>query len=219
LAQAVAIPERLSLIAGDAIHNLRSALDYLAYELAEISSPGGFDESRIFFPISDGRDNHEARLRDIRSILRQDAIDALRVLQPYRGGKGHGNTLWCLHRLDILDKHRLLITVGWKFRQWGVDIEWREVNQRVGLPPEVITFENERQWFDPPGSAGARCFDESHVIVVGNGDTESHNKVHFSFDVALREPQIMEVKPLLEMLLLMSDAVDSTLTHFTPFLS
>jgi hypothetical protein len=36
LAKAVAIPERLSLIAGDAIHNLRCALDYLAYQLADL---------------------------------------------------------------------------------------------------------------------------------------------------------------------------------------
>ncbi len=110
LAKAVAIPERLSLIAGDAIHNLRCALDYLAYQLAEASSPGGFDENKSFFPISDGLDNYEARLRgDLKSILRQEVIDTLRTLQPYKGGKGHGNTLWCLHRLDILDKHRLLI--------------------------------------------------------------------------------------------------------------
>ena len=28
-------------------------------------------------------------------------------IQPYKGG--NGDALWCLHRLDIEDKHRLLI--------------------------------------------------------------------------------------------------------------
>jgi hypothetical protein len=42
------IPDDISLITGDAIHNLRSALDHLAYSLAEVSSPQGFDERRVF---------------------------------------------------------------------------------------------------------------------------------------------------------------------------
>ena len=51
VAHAPKIPgaDRLSVIAGDAIHNLRSALDYLAYEVTALHPNGPFEKSQ--FPI------------------------------------------------------------------------------------------------------------------------------------------------------------------------
>ena len=50
--------------------------------------------------------------------MRQDAIDAIRALEPYKGGKGEN--LWVLHRLNNIDKHRLIVTVGSSFQ--SVDV-------------------------------------------------------------------------------------------------
>ena len=39
----------------------------------------------------------------------QDAEDAISAVEPYEGGKG--DLLWRLHRLSIVDKHRLPLAI------------------------------------------------------------------------------------------------------------
>ena len=45
--------------------------------------------------------------------MRKDAVDAIDAIKPYKGGN---DTLWRLHGLNNIDKHRLLITVGLAYR-------------------------------------------------------------------------------------------------------
>ncbi len=213
------IPEDIPLITGDAIHNLRSALDHLAYSLAEISSPQGFDETEICFPISECVNKHEAKLGgEIKRILRQDFINAMRLVEPYKGGKGYGNTLWRLHKLDIIDKHRLLIAFGFGFRKWGIDAPWRVVRHVLGEVPQITKLGTERVWFDPVSGLQISCLEQNQVILVWEGNIETQQKVNFAFEIALREPAIVEANPLLESLRIMADAVDNVVTGFTPFL-
>jgi hypothetical protein len=214
-----AIPYDISLITGDAIHNLRTALDHLAYCLAEVSSPQGFDERLISFPICESVNEHEAKLGgQIKGILRQDVIDAMRLAEPYKGGKGYGNTLWRLHKLDIIDKHRLLIAFGFGFRKWGIDAPWRVVRHVLGEVPQITKLGAERVWFDPESGLQISCLEQNQAILVWEGDIEPHQKVHFAFDIALREPTVMEANPLLKSLRVMAEAVDSTVARFAPFL-
>ena len=49
--------------------------------------------------------------------MRQDAIDAIDAIKPYKGGN---DTLWQLHRLNVVDKHRLLVTVGSSFQSLDI---------------------------------------------------------------------------------------------------
>jgi hypothetical protein len=49
--------------------------------------------------------------------MRQEAIDAIDATKPYAGGN---DALWRIHKLNNVDKHRLLITVGSMVR--SVDI-------------------------------------------------------------------------------------------------
>lgn len=94
--------------AGDVIQNLRSALDHLACQLVEIGS--GNDKGHdVGFPIA----KNEAKYRLLRDRklngARGDAIEAVNALKPYSGGN---EPLWVLHKLNNLDKHRLLLTVA-----------------------------------------------------------------------------------------------------------
>lgn len=93
----------IAVLIGDAIHNLRSALDYLA---ADILRPFRVDPESSSFPIDRNRQSlvgkeHyrqiERHAPDIATII-ADFIDA-------RGGEFCG-----LNQLDRTDKHRLLIT-------------------------------------------------------------------------------------------------------------
>lgn len=106
------IPEDLMLIAGDAIHNLHSALDHCVWELVvKIDNFGGTqkEKSRIKFPTSgSNRTDFEALLRGMNSVS-IDTIDFLISLAVYPGG--WGEPLLALHSLDILDKHHVLVPV------------------------------------------------------------------------------------------------------------
>ena len=109
------IPENIFLITGDAVHNLRSALDHLAYELVkiEISKPRKKSQEHLLedvqFPIAAdiNRINHAIKTNQIDKAGKLVEI-SLRALRPYRGGN-HG--LCALHDLDRIDKHRLIIPV------------------------------------------------------------------------------------------------------------
>jgi hypothetical protein len=103
------IPPSISLIAGDAIHNLRSSLDHIAHHLVVVGTqqPGPFGS--VYFPIFETASKYKAGLPGKVKGMRQDAIDAITAIEPYGGGKGE--ILWQLHCLNNIDKHQLLLTV------------------------------------------------------------------------------------------------------------
>jgi hypothetical protein len=106
-------------IAGDVIHNLRSALDHLAYQLISVATGNEFPE-KTGFPIADSPKAYEAekKRREVER-MRPSAIKAIDSLEPYKGGTGHD--LWRIHELDRIDKHRLLITVSGMTLCYGDD--------------------------------------------------------------------------------------------------
>lgn len=100
----------LSLIAGDAIHNLRSVLDHLAHHLVCIGMNSRGPFSHVYFPIAENRKKYDTTKADFVEGMRKDAKDAIDAEEPYGGGKGR--LLWQLHQLDIIDKHRTVYTIG-----------------------------------------------------------------------------------------------------------
>jgi hypothetical protein len=100
-------PTRLAPIVGDIIHNLRSALDLLACDLARMNGRTSRTAmAETWFPIfgseAEFRNGADKKIRHL-SPADQEII---RALKPYKGGN---DTLWQLHQLDILDKHRLIL--------------------------------------------------------------------------------------------------------------
>jgi hypothetical protein len=101
-------PRTLAPIIGDAIHNMRSALDYLAYELA---SPKARKSRSTQFPIcmDESQFRHPDNLRKIASIT-GDGRDLIERLQPYNAtDPPRHNPLAILNKLSNRDKHRLLV--------------------------------------------------------------------------------------------------------------
>jgi hypothetical protein len=102
------IPQDWSAIVGDAVHNMRSALDLLAWQL--VLANGTTPSRSTSFPIS------QARAPDFYNSLERALQGAsgvthrfVRRLKPYRGGN---LLLYRLHALDISDKHKLILIVG-----------------------------------------------------------------------------------------------------------
>ena len=97
------IPETFPLIIGDAVHNLRTALDHLAVALVRLA---GKSTKNVYFPFADSAQNLEGAIAS-RKIARAGpkVVDEIRLLQPYKGGN---LVLRGIHDLDIADKHAML---------------------------------------------------------------------------------------------------------------
>jgi hypothetical protein len=100
------LPFHALAIAGDVVHNLRSALDYLAYQLVWVGSDSE-PSFRVAFPISiDAAEYERNKARKVEGMCPK-TIKAIDALKPYKGGN---DALWRIHSLDNIDKHRTLIT-------------------------------------------------------------------------------------------------------------
>lgn len=105
-----AVADDLALIVGDALHNLKSALDFAWIGLLRkyISSA---DLTKAKFPVYPTRESLIGALNGIRiNPTSNAAIFNLLVtdIEPYEGGR-YGGIVYILHELDITDKHLILL--------------------------------------------------------------------------------------------------------------
>lgn len=104
------IPDIFALIIGDAVHNLRAALDHLATATSRVGGGKGRD---LFFPFHKERKNlvtDRAKLDPIELALAGSKKLIIDTIQPY--SDGNGRDLYALHCLDRIDKHNdLIVTV------------------------------------------------------------------------------------------------------------
>lgn len=103
------LPENLALIIGDAIHNLKSALDYVWQETITRLVPSG-NWKRTRFPSFAKREELEAALRELKIDISAPNFFAFLLddIEPHDRGNFAIRTV---HKLDLRDKHRLLIPV------------------------------------------------------------------------------------------------------------
>jgi hypothetical protein len=192
------IPTELALMIGDCIHNLRSALDHLACRLVEAG--GGTPTRHTYFPICYGPKGAQQYRSSVGQgeigKMRRGASEVLLNVQPYITGD---DTLWHIHELDRIDKHRLILTAVIAVRAFGINALDRTI------------------WFDVrPG-----------ILVVGyevfrTPATTYHREAEKGFklglDVTFGQSEIISGKPVLETLNHMADFVDGIITSFEPFL-
>jgi hypothetical protein len=204
------VPIGISVIAGEVIQSLRSALDHLAYQLVlvGIGQPGPFHY--VYFPISDSAQKYEAGKTGQVQGMTQDAIDAIDALKPYQGGN---DTLWRINKLNNIDKHRLLVTVGSQFRSVDLGAHMSRFMQE-SFPDKPIPM---MSVFVKPADTlfPLKTGDE---LFIDGPDAEPNDKMQFRFEVALSEPQVLEGEPVLEALHQMVDLVDNLVPAFAPLL-
>jgi hypothetical protein len=104
-----------SRIVGDALFNLRSAFDHLAWQL--VCLDGGVPSEHTQFPVYDSRLNAKRNPRSVTirpQINRPDILTALDDVQPYQRHDLNMwlDSLWLVHHLNRIDKHRLLLAVA-----------------------------------------------------------------------------------------------------------
>lgn len=100
--QRIPLPEGASLICGDIVHNLRCALDHLAWYEAKYH---GFESPHIYFPVFSDERKFEKIISSSLKGYSKDFKVFLRSQQPFAG---KNRILLDLVRLDNIDKHRVL---------------------------------------------------------------------------------------------------------------
>jgi hypothetical protein len=96
----------IALIVGDAIHNLRTSLDY-----SWIAASDGEDRGKhAKFPVCGSAKELDGRLRAAQIDITHPALFELMIseIKPFKSAEWH---IWALHELDIVDKHRLILPV------------------------------------------------------------------------------------------------------------
>jgi hypothetical protein len=165
----------MSLIAGDAIHNLRSALDFAWYSTILRLLPDKITD-KTNFPVRETRESLHAALHGIEVDIRLPSLYEfiLNTIQPYKGG--HNEIVWTLHQLDISDKHILVLHLDPIGGVNGISV--RDANGELILG----------------NSMAARCSDGRFMISFPKGFT-IEDKGKMSFAVTLEEAGIFECVP------------------------
>jgi hypothetical protein len=131
------LPAAVAAEAGAIINMIRSSLDILAVTLAERN--GHISPKDVYFPIAgcvlEFIDPKDGAIKKIARLSKADRL-AIEQLKPYQGGD---DILYSLHQLDIMRKHRRLVSVTPRQQSMAV-IRWG-----IHQPPELIysgTFED-----------------------------------------------------------------------------
>lgn len=206
LIKADKVPESLALITGDVIQNLRSALDYLAYQLFISHSGNSVSGKHIYFPIAKDLSRYEKEsARKTKGISRR-AKELINRIKPYKGGN---NTLWKIHELNNIDKHRLLVAVGSSFGSMDIGAHMQS-SMKKAFPdldvPNIPLFLKPADILFP-----LKIGDE---LFIDGPDAKPIPDMQFKFNIVLNEPGIIEGEPLIEVLQSMIASVEELISTF-----
>jgi hypothetical protein len=210
-----AVPQEIPIILGDAIQNLRTALDHLAQHLYLVGSGATVYRKNTSFFVAPKAAEYKRLASGKVEHMRQEAIDALAALEPYQGGKG--NDFWVLHCLNNVDKHRALVAAGSSYS--SVDV----LPDMMGHMPAKM--KDAFAVAVPKISLHIRPADNlcplkiGDELYVGAPDGELNTDMEFRFDVALNEPDFVKPGPMLETVQRLADLVSNTVTAFKPLLA
>jgi hypothetical protein len=123
-------PQRLSVIAGEVAHDLRSALDHLAWHLVEAN--GERPSRDTAFPVQRAADEN-AFAQQTRGMS-NSVVAAVRHAQPYASAAPHQDPLLRLHDFNRFDKHRLVHVVAIAMQQIHLTIGGRQGTGQIRLP-------------------------------------------------------------------------------------
>jgi hypothetical protein len=186
-----ALPFNVVAMAGDVVHNLRAALDHLAYHLvavgmecAPVMPLTDVEMRQIEFPIAETLEKYEAdKARKVKRML-TEAVEAIDRYKPYKGGN---DALWRIHELDNIDKHRTLFTLANDFLFTG-------------------------DWFE-----GAYLLKAENPLFAGV-ETQVEKDVQLEIQEALSQPQVTNADALLPSLHQLVNFVDNMVVKFKPLL-
>lgn len=120
------IPEKIGLIVGDCLQNLRTSLDYLVWELVMLA--GNAPNKKNMFPVC----LTPQAFLSAESGGRMQGVDAapvalIKSIQPYHDGQPGATSLAILDELTNINKHRRLLLTDYS------TLSIRELTDTMGL--------------------------------------------------------------------------------------
>lgn len=189
------VPLRLSVLVGEIIHQLRSTLDHLAWQLSSdsyrISHP-----TRIEFPIYIHRPDPTREKDEVKRYNRKVEGFSLSVkteierLQPYNSTEPRADLLAILHKMDVTEKHQELLLVVSAFEH--------VVHSPMLVGDEIMFY----AYADVPMSVGVEF--SPNVKVRGE----------YSAQIAFAEFGILQHQPVMPSLTQLLDAVRNVVVMF-----
>lgn len=130
---------------GDAVHNLKCALDYAWVQTVEQHVPSAVGKFSKF-PVYRTIDDLKGALRGAKVDTSSPSLFNLIVteIKPYDGGD---LAIWPVHRLDIRDKHKLLLPAAYYSSIEGIEVE----NEMGEVEPKAGTWGTMQKppWYIP----------------------------------------------------------------------
>jgi hypothetical protein len=198
------IPDPITLILGDAIHNLRSALDHFANAI--VRDNGKQPSFTTDFPIwrspKFDRKEYEATVDTKVGRAAKPVVQEFKGLEPHEGGKNE--LLWALDKLDVVDKHRFLVVLALRPRSAGFSA-WGEMKKIVS-PERAAVVPNQFIYTRPADRAPLEDGSQIYSAAAGS-HLEPDDQPDFLFDVALGEPGVLKGQTVLEAFALLRNAV------------
>jgi len=199
-------PLRFSVIAGEVIHQCRSALDHLIWQL--VLANQGTPDRRHEFPICEttGKFKEACDRRKIKGIS-SIAARIIESIQPYNNPKGfEWHPLWVLHSMDITDKHKLLMvviaTASLSGQMLSIDPGQSNVN--------ILGF-SEPKWPSRPTEDGTEIF----RIRLGEPAPQMNVDVKPAIQVAFEEYGPLREQPVLHCIKQLRDVTVGMILKFT----
>jgi hypothetical protein len=163
-------PMSLGLVAGDFAHNLRSALDYIVYQLAALGDHGEKGRGKkTQFPIFRDVTEYERWEKVYLKGVRDQERAAIKQLQPF---DRPGSLLFAIMELDDRDKHRLVDPVV-------------SIAGAVALSPYAGTTIHEVIPTNPPSDEGLNLNDGAVLGRFRATATDGEVRVNFKLQPAL----------------------------------
>ena len=204
-------PGNLVFCIGDAIHNLRASLDYVVSELL------GWKNTRLTFPMGETREELKASFRTEglepcpacgrggKGKGRNAAIEMafpgfgemiVKDIRPYKAANGF---LWPLNKLDVRDKHRLVVPTVTLQEITGICAVDANNNRVVNM------------------TAGIDAGGVARITQFGAGGLKIENYGKPTAQILFNEAGVIEGMGVFETLANMAQAVDGALKRITDF--
>ncbi len=187
-------PYHVGLIAGDAINNIRSALDHLAVWIIDNHTTVG--PLKVYFPIHKSAPDYQSS--EFRRIIQSTGKDLEKILDSVKPYKGGNDPLWLVKELSNIDKHNLLVGItSINTSRTETKSEWEK--SRQDWPREhsgqLFPFsENARRFINPSG--GPLTPLKAGDILLSVAESELNEEPQFTVEVALHEPGVIQCESI-----------------------
>ncbi len=208
----IPMPDEIPLVIGDAIHNLRAALDLLIFEMVGDKCKTPRQRDQIQFPFSKSAQSLGATIKTRQVHLAgEKVVKEIHNLKPYPSGT---EKLYAIHTLDITDKHKLIIptsgNAGMTFSQFRKAMPEMPYRPKEGVRLVMasgvqFTINMPR----PQGSRRARRAAQSKSTPERETDFKPTSSVCFS------ESQPFPMQPVIEILVAMAKETDRVINVIT----